>query len=234
MKRTCALASRAVPKSLLERQARRTGSKVGASQEASKFVVASLRDIGSLFSGSSSGDDEEQEALRLHSDTVSKLNSGELTEVVRQRYCVDNKDRCETRMLLTKYPGPAREREMLQVATAELSARDWRKMPRVWQQVSYYHAFGSWGPRTGLSFVGRRPEDFFVTDQKGLWTCSAPRRAEYERSSRALDPASRAVLYAAALVAAVAALGDLWRRQDADRQVTVAELDLAEPTSSPT
>ncbi|AGO10148.1 AaceriAAR155Wp [[Ashbya] aceris (nom. inval.)] len=234
MKRTCVLASRAVPKSLLERQALRTGSKVGASQDASKFVVASLRDIGSLFSGSSSGDDEEQEALRLHSDTVSKLDSGELTEVVRQRYCVDNKDRCETRMLLAKYPGPAKEREMVQLATEELSTRDWRTMPRIWQQISYYHAFGSWGPRAGLSFVGRQPEDFFLTDKKGLWTCSEPRRAEYKRFSRALDPASRAVVYAAALVAGVAALCDVWRRQDADRQVTVAEFDLAESASSPT
>ncbi|AET38590.1 Gep7p Ecym_3078 [Eremothecium cymbalariae DBVPG len=212
--------AKAVPKSLLYRQAKRTGSPTISDGQRANLIIESLRDVGSLFY-TSYNDDDEKDAILRHESIVAKLNSGELDVLIRHNYSsMHSAHCCDANLLRAKYPGTPNECELLQGALDEYNSQDWNKIPHMWKQLAYYHGYGSWGPRKGMSFLGRKPEDFFVTTNRELWRCNEVRK-DYLKKAAELDPASRFIMLAAAIVAAIALAGDYRRRQD--KNATVIE-----------
>ncbi|AMD19825.1 HCL326Cp [Eremothecium sinecaudum] len=218
---------RTVPLSLIQRQIQRTGSpsaKAAAAKAAgAQLLAGSFKDLGSMFSLLQSSEDDELEIKQRAEANLSMVRSGEAEHVLRQKYCVRDGEPCSANLLLAKFPGTRDEQDLIQIGVSEMNSRVWKEVPDVWKQIAYFQAFGPWGPRKGISFTGK-PEDFFAKDKKQLWSCTKFRQQDLTKMNQLIDPISRWILFAGAVLSSIAIIMDLKRRRHSDdAMVTVLD-----------
>ncbi|SCU83843.1 LAME_0C06942g1_1 [Lachancea meyersii CBS 8951] len=171
--RNVASRSRAPPKSLLQRQAKRRGDM--DSTTSSQLIVSSLKDIFSIFNPSGySQEDEDLESNARKEAVAERIEHGELRSLYLQKFSAVrvspsaksdssvNDLRIPTRSLTVMFPQLSQQdRELIDVSLGMIpKSTDWREIPLVQKQMLFYMGYGSYGPREGIKFFGSKPEDF--------------------------------------------------------------------------
>lgn len=216
---------RSIPNSLLQRQFQRTGSKealyAASKQIRSRLVSDMFKDIISPFMGSRTTDDDDIFETKKHELLISRVKSGEIEQLLRKEYCLPNSDECCLDYLKTKFPCSQDKQVMLKTFVLQMNQQNWNDLSIFCKQLAFYQAFGPYGPRAGISFTRKQPEDFFVKCVSQLWKCTPNRMDYHSKAFQVFDPLSRIFLYMAAMICAIALIGDTKRRQNSSTQVTV-------------
>ncbi|SCV01046.1 LAMI_0G09010g1_1 [Lachancea mirantina] len=238
------------PRELLQRQALRD-VKV-AKPNSSQHIIASLKDIGSLFNPSASNsDDEEIELAEKRESIQRRIDSGELEQLLRTKLGMNKIDRATLDMQVVEIPTKsitkafpaltAKDRELLDTSLSLIPAKkSWKDIPFFQKQLLFYVGYGSYGARHGLTFIGAQPEDFLWTkrskslkhgdvvrrlsndEKRNLRTCSSARNEQYQKAIRTLDPVSRAVVWLGLIASFSALICDFKRDDDEDATITAA------------
>ncbi|EDO15255.1 hypothetical protein Kpol_461p9 [Vanderwaltozyma polyspora DSM 70294] len=163
-----------VPRSLLLKQAIRLG-KVEGPREA-QLVSESMKDLKALFQPSASTqEDEDEDSGAKRRLLRSRLQAGELDTILVGRFGLNTKTlSLQTKRLVCEFPKLSQDQlELVQEGLDyHSSSLDWRQVPVFVQQLRYYIAYGSYGPRSQLPFVADLerpaiPRDF-------TFRCSSP------------------------------------------------------------
>ncbi|CEP63021.1 Gep7p LALA0_S07e00606g [Lachancea lanzarotensis] len=171
--RTAAPLAKSVPRSLLQRQAKRRGDI--ESSASSQLIVTSFKDIFAFFNPSGhSQEDEDTELAQNREAVIDRIEQGELRNLYLQRFSAipiaapsGSKDlvgdlRIPTQSLLQVFPQLSQQdREMIEVSLTMIPpSKDWREISPVQKQMLFYMGYGSHGPRSDLTFERSKPEDF--------------------------------------------------------------------------
>ncbi|SCU81391.1 LAFA_0C04566g1_1 [Lachancea sp. 'fantastica'] len=170
---TTASRSKSVPRSLLQRQAKRRGDI--DSTASSQLIVTSFKDIFSFFNPSGlSQEDDDTELAQNKEAIIDKIEHGELRNLYLQRFAavpMTAKTDCEdsvgdlkipTQSMLQVFPQLSQQdRELIEVSLSMIPvSMDWKEISLVQKQMLFYMGYGSYGPRNDVTFVGPKPEDF--------------------------------------------------------------------------
>ncbi|SCW00578.1 LAFE_0C07294g1_1 [Lachancea fermentati] len=247
------------PRKLLQMQAKRNGDI--DPRASSQLIVTSLRDIISMFQPSNSTqDDDELDAMIHREGIISRLETGELRQLLLHKFSATSNIQNDITELSSSsledliIPGRKikdaflsltdHERELIETSLGLIPIeQDWDTIPFVQKQLAFYMGYGSYGPRLGISFEGRMPEDFswkvpsspkspsstirkLPSSQKtNILTCIPLREKQFQQSFKTLDGGSRFIIWAAILVTLIAGWTDYQHRHsDNDTKVTTAKL----------
>lgn len=230
--------TRLPPKSLIIKQNRRLNK---TPTDNSSLIISSLKDVGSLFQVSSqSQDDEDLEQLNNSTFLLQRLNSGELTNLLKSRFEIDESTGLlSTSAMVKGFPRLKEdELELLKKGNEVENLKPWSEIPNFMKQAQFYLSFGSYGPRSDLNFTAsEKPADFTFlhrarSDHSGLpyrklkpsemvnrYAASPARKAFF--NDKTVDPVSRLFIWSAIVVSMFVGWKEYQVRKNGESLVTV-------------
>lgn len=234
--------TRLPPKSLIIKQHNRLNK---ASQDNSRLIISSLRDVGSLFQANSqTQEDDDLEALDQETYLLQQIESGEASRLLKSKFQFDESRKLlSTGALERNFPHLDKDQlEVIKKLNDIENVKPWSQIPAYVKQAQFYLSYGSHGPRKGIPFsINEKPLDSTFLHRGKTHSGSArfrrlkkdelvnlylatPERQNYF-NDRALDPLSRFFIWAAIAVSAVVGWDEYKSREAGESLVTVVDRD---------
>lgn len=155
--RVCYNSARQVPKSLLERQARRLKNKHGDADvvpaaDVQAALSGSLDDIFNMFKPNVLSEEDEKVLKKQYADTLAKMHeSGEFKNILVKKLHMNNaKESLDLGQLNSQFKLlQPMDRDLIQYSLSRVASpqQHWRDVPLYAKQLQWYTSYGAYGPR---------------------------------------------------------------------------------------
>ncbi|GMM55288.1 hypothetical protein DAKH74_019040 [Maudiozyma humilis] len=150
-------AARPIPKSLLERQARRLANKHGDADvvpvaDVQAALSGSFDDIFNMFKPNVLSEEDEKVLKKQYSETLARREqSGEFRSLLVHKLHMDTaRESLDLDQLNSQFKQlQAIDRDLIDYALPRIAPvqEDWRTVPLYAKQLQWYIAYGAYGPR---------------------------------------------------------------------------------------